>query len=477
MGESMRGRLPLLSLRVLATLLFTFRCDAAVAQRVVFEKRLDGVVVDASTSQPVAGVRVIAAWIQDVGQPFHGSTRICRQVSGAMSGEDGRFSLKGPDGMAVETPLDATALLLVHKAGWEELPRDQWEKSSELRVPLRPASASRVERLQFLLKLTDGLLSCKRKAAETSEWRAFLQSASREATGLARSGWEQAAARVIALRAANPKRDSYENDVAEWDILGSTTNQPSGEVERDEGHALFLKAIHDADVDAVRTAIVKGADINRIGWRRRSVLTVALQEYYQATLEAPSESGRRWQVLKTLLAAPGLNPDGAGPGQHTPLMIALTHERVEEVQALLAAGADPNLSVGESPIMFATRQHGLRTGESASRVEAMFSAIATHPRARLGEPLCAAVIGQWPQTVQALLDAGADPEVKCWMGEVPLVYLVGMPPAMIKAEWQATLVTLSRSPRIARESRELAVRRVRDSDRDAVTKIIRAGVR
>lgn len=448
------------------------------------EKGVRGVVVDASTSRPIAGVHIMATWVHHKPMFLHGTSHDCVQVSTAVTGEDGRFALQGPVDTVVDNPLGLTGDFRIHKAGWDELPRAQWSTEkvpsglegkhsknvraveTELRIPLRPVMSSRAVRLQYLLKLTTLPTYCSERAASNPGVRNFLNAAAADAKAVATAGWEQAAARVMSRRAARPEALDFKDWQAEWAILGSTKYAPSdAELEKDESHAMFLKAVHDADADKVRAAIAQGADVNRVGWRERTVLTVALDQYYLADEEAPAEAKRRWDIVRILLSAPGMDPDRAGARQHTPLMLALTHERLEAVEALLAAGANPNLIVGESPVMFAVTQHATRNPENASRIERIFRLVISHPRTDLNaigrghqRPLCSALASQQPDTIQALLDAGADPNVTCWTGTPALMYIVSMPPAMIRPGFLTAVSVLARSSRLKPETRDAAIR-------------------
>ncbi len=114
-----------------------------------------------------------------------------------------------------------------------------------------------------------------------------------------------------------------------------------------------------------------------------------------------------------------IDPDTPGSDGGSLLVQAIGKGQLASVQALLEGGADPNRPVtgGETPVhaaAFAANPELLRTvlahgGDADVR----------NPQTN-ATPLTSALLGQHPQQLQMLLDAGADPNSADRNGDTPL---------------------------------------------------------
>ncbi len=121
--------------------------------------------------------------------------------------------------------------------------------------------------------------------------------------------------------------------------------------------------------------------------------------------------------VRRLLA--GRDPDARGRDGATLLVQAIVDGRRNSAQALLDAGADPNLPAqgGETPMHAA----------AFARDPALLALLLAHGGdpdvanpATGATPLVAAILGPGSDRVRALLDAGADPAIADRLGDTPL---------------------------------------------------------
>ena len=95
----------------------------------------------------------------------------------------------------------------------------------------------------------------------------------------------------------------------------------------DKGDTLLILAAYHGHADTVRELLARGADAERFNDRGQTALGAACFKGFR-------------DVAHGLLAR-GALVDGCGPDGRTPLMVAAMFDRLEMVEMLLAAGADP----------------------------------------------------------------------------------------------------------------------------------------
>jgi len=207
----------------------------------------------------------------------------------------------------------------------------------------------------------------------------------------------------------------------------------------------LLLAVRNTNWDIAKLLIEAGADVDlwdmygqsplyAVSSRRTETAVTSIDQLNQA-------SGT--EVMRMLLAK-GANPNlqlfmrpaeerGANVSRgSTPLHAAASHTDLEAVQMLLAAGAEVNLNDGdnESALMMAALGPAFAIfgpqpkGDEDTAVKIVDvlvkagarlddNALYNHlQRTRGGTALHYAVRAGWPKVVQALLDAGADPDIK-----------------------------------------------------------------
>lgn len=137
--------------------------------------------------------------------------------------------------------------------------------------------------------------------------------------------------------AASPKDEKTRNKLA----LGKLDYEYTAE--------MFIRAIQDANVEAVRLFLATGMPPNTDDGSDEQPLAVAVTQCaYQHEAEA-------FEMVKALLAA-GAKVDAGAKDGITPLLTAAQHcSGVDIVKALLAAGANVNTKApgGATPLMFA----------------------------------------------------------------------------------------------------------------------------
>ncbi len=156
----------------------------------------------------------------------------------------------------------------------------------------------------------------------------------------------------------------------------------------------FFRAIKRDDAEEVLTLLRRGFDANTIDPQLRHGLLIALDE--------PSE-----RVLEVLLSWPGTKVDERTPQGETPLMIAALRGNLVAARKLMARDADVN-KPGWTPLHYAATNGHLDMMKLLLEHHAYIDAESPNG----STPLMMAAQYANAQTVQLLLDAGADPQIK-----------------------------------------------------------------
>ncbi|MEC4766137.1 ankyrin repeat domain-containing protein [Halomonas sp. CUBES01] len=182
----------------------------------------------------------------------------------------------------------------------------------------------------------------------------------------------------------------------------SYSQQPSGYFD-DAAQLALIEAANQGDTDAMQKALDQGADPNAMGKDGMTPLfwSVTMQPNIEAvrymlahggdpnlaTVDEDKPGSSKTTLLHQAYKTPdpafieavleaGADPDTLVDGHHTLLFQPMTDKRIEQIQALIAHGANVNF------------------------------------RGKFGEPpLLKAVFGSEYSTALALLEAGADPEL------------------------------------------------------------------
>lgn len=156
----------------------------------------------------------------------------------------------------------------------------------------------------------------------------------------------------------------------------------------------FFRAIKRDDAHEVAALLRRGFDANTLDPQLRHGLLSALDE--------PSE-----RVLEVLLDWPGTKVDERTPQGETPLMIAALRGNLSAARKLIARHADVN-KPGWTPLHYAATNGHREMIELLLEHHAYIDAESPNG----STPLMMAAQYANAQTVQLLLDAGADPRVK-----------------------------------------------------------------
>jgi uncharacterized protein len=179
-------------------------------------------------------------------------------------------------------------------------------------------------------------------------------------------------------------------------------------------------ALQAAEPESPLLRAAKAADTNRI-----RVLIEQRADVHQA--EPDGTTALHWAVRHDaigavdLLLRAGARVDEANRYGVTPLSLACTNGSVAVIERLLSAGANPNLALpaGETPLMTAAR-----TGVAAAvrTLLAHGAAVDAVEGWRGQTALMWAASEGHAETIQALIDAGADPAVRSKAGFTPLLF-------------------------------------------------------
>lgn len=179
--------------------------------------------------------------------------------------------------------------------------------------------------------------------------------------------------------------------------------------------ASLVVAAGNGEVNAVRLLLDSGIDPNS-------------QDADGATALIRAAEAGQLAVIQLLLER-GAEPDRPGRELWTPLMSAAYYNKPDVVSALLAKGADPALkdASGWSALMKAVQ---------LGNVESI-KLIAPHSKEELDRALMLAAVNGKPKVVEAMLDAGANPNAEL-KKQTPLMF------AAMKGEAEAAKVLLQR---------------------------------
>ena len=181
-----------------------------------------------------------------------------------------------------------------------------------------------------------------------------------------------------------------------WAVVGATGCAVAGPPQDD-----FFAAIRRDNASGITQLVRSGFDPNTKDDKGRPGLVLALQ------LDSLRAFG-------ALLAAPKLNLQARTPQGETALMIAAIRGRLDEARALMVRGADVN-QTGWTPLHYAA------SGTQPQQTALIALLLEQHAYIDAGSPngstplMMAAQYGT-RESVQLLLDEGADPSIKNQLG-------------------------------------------------------------
>ena len=219
------------------------------------------------------------------------------------------------------------------------------------------------------------------------------------------------------------------------------------------GFTPLLFAARNSDLEAGRLLVEAGADVNQIGSDGTSPIALAIvsgnAEFADFLLAEGADPNGRMQGVSALHAAAGNVDMWIRDWLRTrQISIALAarrtqglpqHERLEMVEALLAAGADPNPRTDVSTTAEAwvsgrkgaREGHSIGTGNLRDATPLWIAAYRANrpPRQRADLPTDDADLsdgGDAARIVRVLLEAGADPTLTTADGTTPLMVAAGI---------------------------------------------------
>ena len=204
---------------------------------------------------------------------------------------------------------------------------------------------------------------------------------------------------VLALVPASP--------ASATDFGSGPARVPEAAVRAAAADSAVAEAAERGDLEAVRTLLRQGADVN------------AAQGDGMTALHWASEGGRV-AMAETLVRAGGDLEAVTRVGRYTPLHLAARAARPATVGVLLAAGADPRASTttgGSTPLHFAA------AAGSAAAVSLLVDAgadVNAREAARGQTPLMFAAALNRVEAIHALLDGGADLEAASKVVSMPV---------------------------------------------------------
>ncbi len=156
----------------------------------------------------------------------------------------------------------------------------------------------------------------------------------------------------------------------------------------------FFRAVNVDDVDAVRDLLARGFDPNAVDSKGNSALYLALR--YQSL-----------KVARLLIDDPHIHLDQLNPAGENALMIASLQGDLDIVKLMVAKGAEIN-KPGWTPLAYAASKGHTDVVRFLLDHSAYIDAAAPNGTT----PLMMAAYFGYGSTVDALLDAGADPRLK-----------------------------------------------------------------
>lgn len=166
----------------------------------------------------------------------------------------------------------------------------------------------------------------------------------------------------------------------------------------------FFKAIKSDDASTLQRLIARGFDVNTVDPQGQFGLLVALRE--------PS-----LKVASVLIDSPQINLNAVNAQGESPLMLAAIKGHVELAQKMIQKGADIN-KTGWTPLHYAASTGQLKMISFLLEQNAYIDAESPNGTT----PLMMASLYASPESVQLLLDQGADPLLKNEQGLTALQF-------------------------------------------------------
>lgn len=434
-----------------------------------------GVLRDGRSAAPIAGAHILALWSGST-QSMSGSTAHCLRIDATRSAADGSFSMTAPVAAVFRSGLAQQFVeIRIYKAGLIEHPSDQDERGRtmslreerllssaallqggmlsarhlSIEARLYPTTEDPPDRVRDLQRLSDVTSYCE-TLGDPAALSDFLQAIADEAQQIARTDYQRMLALAIQARATRSfglesARPTTPTIPAELLIMDRAYKSPElTDLERRdrEQRTPLMIAARAGDVAAVTNLLSQGASPNRTRTVNDlladdSALTGAILAYAGSRSgRAPLPHGDYLGVIKTLLDAPGSNPDLRDkPSGYTPLMKALELGADGAVELLLKAGADPNLTAygGQYSALGIATSRALSGQSSAGMTlpgaAQQFQLLVASPRIDLNRlqnysrdtALTRALQFGNVAVAQVLLSAGADPNALDGLQRTPLL--------------------------------------------------------
>jgi ankyrin repeat protein len=434
-----------------------------------------GVVRAGLSAAPISGAYILALWSGST-QSMSGSTNHCLRIDATRSAADGSFSMTAPAGAVFRSGLGQQFVdIRIYKAGLVERPTDQDERGRTMSLReerllsgaallqggmlsarhltvearLYPTTQDPPDRVRELQRLSDVQSYCE-TLGDPAALSGYLQAIADEAQQVARTDYQRMLALAIQARAT--RSFALESAAtapvpipAETLIMARAYQSPDPtDLERRdrEQRTPLMIAARSGDSVAVTNLLSQGASPNRTRTVNDlladdSALTGAILAYAGTrSSRAPLPHGDYLGVIKTLLDAPGSNPDLRDtPSGYTPLMKALELGADGAVELLLKAGADPNLTAygGQYSALGIATSRAL-SGQSSAGIPLpgaarQFQLLVTSSKIDLNRlqnysrdtALIRALQFGNVTVAQALLAAGADPNAQDGLLRTPLL--------------------------------------------------------
>jgi ankyrin repeat protein len=179
------------------------------------------------------------------------------------------------------------------------------------------------------------------------------------------------------------------------------------------GWTPLLTAVSDENMETIQLLLEHGADVNIAKDSGSTPLTVAV-------------AGGNQEIIKLLLKNEKTKIDVNQKGRSgwTPLLTAVLHKNIETIQLLLEHGADVNIAAdsGSTPLTVAVE------GGNQEIIKLLLknkkTKIDVNKKGIDGSPLFIAVLNENMETIQLLLEYGADVNIANYKGHTPLLIAV-----------------------------------------------------